>query len=332
MIELIPHGTNYDFIGKWRWTVLGSLAVIALGLAAIPVLGLRWGIDFAGGAEVQVHFEDGVDASVNAVRAAVRDLGLGEPTVVRSEVGGQDQYLIRYLGTREQAEGETQNQAADRIQAALVEKVGAVTVDRVEFVGPKVGAELRSAGTKAMAIAWLMILVYIGFRFSPRFAPGAVVALIHDVVVTSAIWILLGQPFDLQVLAGLLAIVGYSINDTIIIYDRIRETMALRTSHDLADVINRSVNATLSRTILTGGLTLVAVLALLLAGGPAIFPFSATMAIGIVVGTYSSIYIAAPIMLILERRFGETAGTAGKSAAKGAGKKRGGKRPKAARA
>ncbi len=328
MIELIPHGTNYDFIGKWRWAVLASLAVIALGLAAIPILGLRWGIDFAGGTEIQVHFDDGVEANVALVRSAVRDLDLGEPEVVRSELDGQDQFLIRFLGAREQAEGETQNQAADKIKAALAETVGAVTMDRVEFVGPKVGAELRSAGTKAMAIAWLMILAYVGFRFSIRFAPGAVVALIHDVVVTSAIWILMGQAFDLQVLAGLLAIVGYSINDTIIIYDRIRETMAVHTAHDLEDVINRSVNATLSRTILTGGLTLLAVLALLLVGGPAIFPFSATMAIGIVVGTYSSVYIAAPIMLILERRFGETAVAAGKSA----GKKGGGKRPRAARA
>jgi len=328
VIELIPHGTHYDFIGKWRWAVLGSLAVIALGLAAIPVLGLRWGIDFAGGTEVQVHFDDGVEADVALVRSAVRDLDLGEPEVVRSELDGQDQFLIRFLGAREQAEGETQNQAADRIKAALTETVGAVTMDRVEFVGPKVGAELRSAGTKAMAIAWLMILAYVGFRFSVRFAPGAVVALIHDVVVTSAIWILLGQAFDLQVLAGLLAIVGYSINDTIIIYDRIRETMAVHTAHDLEDVINRSVNGTLSRTILTGGLTLLAVLALLVAGGPAIFPFSATMAIGIVVGTYSSIYIAAPIMLMLERRFGESTAAAGK----GAGKKGGRKHPKAARA
>jgi preprotein translocase subunit SecF len=328
VIELIPHGTNFDFIGKWRIAVISSLAVIVLGIAAIPILGVRWGIDFAGGTEVQVRFADGVEASVNLVRAAVRDIDLGEPEVVRSELDGQDQYLIRYLGAREQAEGETQNQAADRIKAALEAGVGAVTVDRVEFVGPKVGAELRSAGTKAMAIAWLMILVYIGFRFSSRFAPGAVVALIHDVVVTSAIWLMLGQPFDLQVLAGLLAIVGYSINDTIIIYDRIRETLAVHTSHDLEEVINRSVNATLSRTILTGGLTLLAILALLLVGGPAIFPFSATMAIGILVGTYSSIYIAAPIMLMLERRFGEAPGAAGKTA----GKKGGGKRTRPARA
>ena len=328
MIEVIPHGTHYDFIGKWRIAVFGSLAVIALGLAAIPIIGLRWGIDFAGGTEVQVHFAEGVEASVSLVRAAIQDLDLGEPEVVRSELDGQDQFLIRYLGTREQAEGETQNEAADRIQAALEQGVGAVTVDRVEFVGPKVGAELRSAGIKAMAISWMMILAYIGFRFSVRFAPGAVVALIHDVVVTSAIWLMLGQAFDLQVLAALLAIVGYSINDTIIIYDRIRETMSVHTAHDLEDVINRSVNATLSRTILTGGLTLLAVLALLLLGGPAIFPFSATMAIGLIVGTYSSIYVAAPIMLMLERRFGEAASAAGKSP----GKKGGGKRPKAARA
>jgi preprotein translocase subunit SecF len=156
-----------------------------------------------------------------------------------------------------------------------------------------------------MLIGFALILLYVAMRFSWRFAPGGVIALVHDVLVTCAIWILWGQPFDLQVLAALLALVGYSINDTIVIYDRIRELMAVHTAHDLADVINKSVNATLSRTILTSGLTMLSVIALLVLGGPVIFPFAASMAIGIVVGSYSTVYIASPIMLILEQRFGE---------------------------
>jgi preprotein translocase subunit SecF len=172
----------------------------------------------------------------------------------------------------------------------------------VEFVGPKVGAELRRAGLKAFFIAFGLILIYVAVRFTWSFAPGTVIALIHDVLATAAIWILLGQQFDLEVLAALLAIAGYSLNDTIIIYDRIREMMHVHTTQDLPDVINRSVNQTLSRTLLTSGLTMITVLALLFLGGEVIFSFSAAMAIGIVIGSYSSIYIAAPIMLLLEQR------------------------------
>ena len=198
-----------------------------------------------------------------------------------------------------------------QLEAALAERVGALEVTRVEFVGPKVGAELRNDGIKAIAIACLLILIYIAFRFTPRYAPGAVVALVHDVLVTSAVWIVFGLEFDLRVLAALLAVLGYSLNDTIIVYDRIRENMELRTKVDLADVLNRSVNQTLSRTILTSGTTLVAVLALLFLGGETIFPFALAMAIGIAVGTYSSIFIAAPILLWLENRYGGVTTAAG---------------------
>jgi preprotein translocase subunit SecF len=134
-------------------------------------------------------------------------------------------------------------------------------VERVEFVGPKVGAELREDGIKALAISWLLLLIYIGFRFSIRFAPGAVIALIHDVLVTAAIWILLGLEFDLRMLAALLTIIGYSLNDTIVIYDRIRENMELRTKYDVKEVLNLSINQTLSRTLLTSLTTVLAVLA-----------------------------------------------------------------------
>ena len=178
-------------------------------------------------------------------------------------------------------------------------------MERVEYVAPRVGDELRRDGLFAILIACLMILIYIAFRFSTRFAPGAVVALVHDVGATAGIFVIFGLEFDLRVLAALLAIVGYSLNDTIIIYDRIRENMELHTKHDLVDVLNRSVNQTLSRTVLTSGTTMVAVLALLIVGGTVIRPFAIAMAIGIVVGTYSSVFIAAPTLLWLETRFGD---------------------------
>ena len=182
--------------------------------------------------------------------------------------------------------------------------MGPHVVQRVEFVGPRVGGELRRDGRNALIIACLLILVYVAFRFSARFAPGAVVALVHDIGITAGLFVILGLEFDLRVLAALLAILGYSLNDTIIIYDRIRENMELRTKHDLVDVLNRSVNQTLSRTVLTSGTTVAAVLALLFLGGEVLRPFAIAMVIGIVVGTYSSVFIAAPTLLWLENRFG----------------------------
>jgi preprotein translocase SecF subunit len=199
-------------------------------------------------------------------------------------------------------------------------------------VGPRVGAELRRDGLLAIFWASFFMMIYIGFRFSLRFAPGAVVALVHDVGVTAGIFVILGLEFDLRVLAALLAILGYSLNDTIIIYDRIRENMELRTKHDLPEVLNLSVNQTLSRTVLTSGTTMAALLALLFLGGEVIRPFALAMTIGVVVGTYSSIFIAAPILLLLENWSNRReAGRTGKGprAAKNAGGKRA-KRPRAA--
>jgi preprotein translocase SecF subunit len=210
----------------------------------------------------------------------------------------------------------------DRVAFALKNDVGPVEVRRVEFVGPRVGAELRRDGLYAMSIASLLILAYIAFRFSLRFAPGAIVALLHDVGVTAGLFVIFGLEFDLRVLAALLAILGYSLNDTIIIYDRIRENMELRTKHNLVDVLNLSVNQTLARTILTSGTTMAAVLALLVVGGEVIRPFAIAMAIGIIVGTYSSTFIAAPTLLFLETRFGggESGVGAGSGAAADAGR------------
>jgi preprotein translocase subunit SecF len=301
VFELIRPDTHYDFIGKWKYCVAGSIGIILLGLAAIPIKGIRWGIDFIGGTEVQVRFSEGVQAGEGKIRDVVQSVGVGEPSVVRYGEPTSSEFLIRFQGGAED-QGAQQNLIVDRIQKALTEQIGALSVDRVEYVGPKVGAELRRNGTKALLIAFALILVYVGFRFSIEFAPGGVIALVHDVLVTSSIWLLLGQQFDLQVLAALLALIGYSINDTIVIFDRIREVMGVHTKQDLPAVINQAINQTLSRTILTSGATLLAVTALVLLGGEVIFPFAATMAIGIVVGSYSTVYIASPIMLLLSDR------------------------------
>lgn len=341
MIELVKPGMHIDFLGARRICAMASLALIVIGLAAIPVRGFRTGIDFAGGTELQIRFMGDGAVDEGSIRGVLGDLDIQGAAVVR--YGGDDsrEFLVKLPGELvlpgSSRDGEAASEARDaeleatpepaeeaaaavddasstspaervaflrKLEGALTEELGPVEIARVEFVGPKVGAELRRNGILALSIACLLILIYIGFRFSLRFAPGAVVALIHDVVITSGIWVLLGLEFDLRVLAALLAIIGYSLNDTIIVYDRIRENLEIHTKHNFEDVLNLSVNQTLSRTLLTSITTLLAVLALLFLGGPVIAPFALAMAIGIVIGTYSSVYVAAPTLLWLEQRFG----------------------------
>jgi preprotein translocase subunit SecF len=336
LFELVPTGTHIDFIGRRRVAILTSLLVIAVGLGSIPWRGFRTGIDFSGGTEVQLRFQGDKPVDEGEIRTVLSGLGISGASVIRFGAEGGKEFLVRVPGElavpeagQEAGEGEdaatttpdSRRAYFERLQTALQTAVAPVDIERVEFVGPKVGAELRRDGILSLSVACALILVYIAFRFSLRFAPGAVVALVHDVLVTSGLWVLLGMEFDLSVLAALLAIIGYSLNDTIIVYDRIRENMALRTTREIEDLLNRSVNQTLSRTLLTSGTTLLAVLALLIFGGPVIRPFALTMAIGIVVGTYSSIYIASPMVLWLEMRFGKSAGrAAGKAAGKATGK------------
>ncbi len=335
-LELIPPGTHIDFIGKRRVCAAISLGVIAVAVAAIPLRGVRLGIDFAGGTEIQLRFQDAAAVDEGAIRRVVTACGVNDPMVVR--YGGSDsgEFLIRFRMDRaapaaERVDGDgscpltdedlerlaaaaasgggggeegEKGEIVDRLQFALSNAVGPNVVDRVEFVGPRVGAELRRDGVYALGLASLLVLFYIAFRFSVRFAPGAIIAMLHDVSITAGLFVLMGLEFDLRVLAALLAILGYSLNDTIIIYDRIRENMRIRTKFDLVEVLNLSVNQTLARTVLTSGTTLAAVLALLFLGGEVIRPFAIAMAIGIVVGTYSSVFIAAPTLLFLEERFG----------------------------
>ena len=331
--EIIKPGTHIDFVRFAKPAALLSATLIVIGLAAIPVQGFRLGIDFAGGTEVQVNFPGDTPVSDSAIRDAIGGI-VSDVSVVRFGAVDSREYLIKFRG--EQGE---KGEIVDQIMSALREGLGDAREDRVEFVGPKVGQELRGDGLRALGVAGLMVLIYIAFRFTTRFAPGAIVAVLHDVLVTGGLFVLMGMEFDLRVLAAMLAIVGYSLNDTIIIYDRIRENMEIRTKSDLPEVINHSINQTLSRTILTSGTTLLAVAALLVIGGEVIRPFAIAMFIGIVVGTYSSIYIAAPTLLVLEAwaKRGKSNPSGGKSSSGGGKSAPGGKtgartKPKKAKA
>ncbi len=318
--EIVPPGTRIDFIGKRRVAAALSLGLILASLVAIPIRGVRLGIDFAGGNEVQVRFAEGVAVDEGQIREVLSSTEVvSDPTVMRFGTGETQEYLIKFLSDEGSAAGLSGEEVvmaegagnpvmpgkadqAQQLESALREGIGPLEVQRVEFVGPRVGAELQSDGLLSLFWASLAILAYVAFRFSSRFAPGAVVAVIHDLLVTAGIFIMLGLEFDLRILAAMLAILGYSLNDTIIIYDRIRENLETHTKAKLPEVLNLSVNQTLSRTVLTSGTTLLALLSLFFLGGDVIRPFAFAMLIGVLVGTYSSIYIASPLLLLLEAR------------------------------
>ncbi len=304
--EIVKPGIHIDFIGKRRLCAGLSAALILASLAAIPIRGIRLGIDFAGGSEIQVKFAPESEADEGRIREIVTAIeGIDDPSVVRYGEVADREFLIKFKGDLKE-EGDV-SEGRDRIQwveKGLAEGIGPVVVQRVEFVGPRVGSELRNDGLMALFWASVVILIYIAFRFSSRFAPGAILAVLHDLSITAGIFVIFGLEFDLRILAAMLAILGYSLNDTIIIYDRIRENLALHTKFDLPEVLNLSVNQTLSRTVLTSITTLLALGSLLILGGQMIRPFAIAMMLGVLVGTYSSIYIASPTLLLLESRLG----------------------------
>ena len=312
--EIVPSGTNINFLGHRKICLVISLVLIGLGIGWTAVNGIRVGIDFVGGTEIQLLFDEGVPADESVIREVAREVGFKDVSVVRFGEEGSNEYLIRFKADPKSAEvaeseepvdGLASNTRIISLENAIRERIGGFTEQRVEFVGPKVGAELRSDGANALLLSALAILAYVAFRFNARFAPGAVVAVVHDLSITAGLLVIAGVEFDLRILAAMLAILGYSLNDTIIIYDRIRENMELHTTADLEEVLNTSVNQTLSRTVLTSLTTMVALLSLYFLGGEVIAPFAFTMLIGVVVGTYSSIFIASPMLLFLEQRYGD---------------------------
>jgi preprotein translocase SecF subunit len=296
--RLIPDDTHIPFVRYRYWAYAFSTALVLLTLILVPTKGLNFGIDFRGGILMEVGMPTAAP-DLAAMRAVLNGLGLGE--VALQEFGRPSDILIR---VEHQAGGEQgQIAAVDKVKAALAERFGQdVSYRRVEFVGPKVSADLLWAGTQATAYALLAILAYVWFRFEWQFAVGAVVALIHDAVTTVGVFALLGLEFNLASIAAILTIIGYSINDTVVIYDRVRENLRRYKAMPLPELIDRSINETLARTVMTSLTTLLALLALLFVGGPAVRDFTIAMIWGVVIGTYSTIYVASPMVLHLHLR------------------------------
>lgn len=294
-MEIIKPGINLDFVGKRKIAIIISLVLLAIGCVSLLAKGgPEYGIDFSGGTLVQIKFDNATTAA--DLRSNLGGLDLRGLTI--QQVGEQgNEFLVRVQDSSENLEI-----LAGKIQSTLEGKYGAgqLEIRRTEMVGPQVGKDLRNKGAQAILFAIVGMLVYITFRFEFRFGAGAVIALFHDVLITLGLMSLLNLEVDLTVIAGFLALVGYSVNDTVIVCDRIRENLGKLHNHPLTVVINRSINETLSRTIMTSGLTLLSVLALYLVGGSVIHNFAFVLLVGIIVGTYSSIFIASPVILFWE--------------------------------
>ncbi len=296
-MEFIRPNINLDFVGKRKVSVLLSAAVILIGLLSLTFKGgPNYGIDFAGGTLVQIKFEQKTTAG--DIKAGLKGLELG--SVVVQQFGDEpNEFLVRAQKSSAELEGISQG-----ISGKLEESYGkgAVEVRRAEMVGPQVGKDLREKGIMAIVYAMIGILFYVTWRFEFRFAVGAILALVHDVLITLGVFSLFNMEIDLPIIAAFLAIIGYSLNDTIIVYDRIRENMGKHSKDGFVAIVNRSINETLSRTILTSGTTLMVVAALFIFGGGVIHSFAFALLIGVVVGTYSSVFIASPLLIFWDER------------------------------
>lgn len=295
-MEIFKPDINLDFVGKRKLALIISLVVLAIGIVSLVFRGgPSYGIDFAGGTLVQIKFSETTSAA--QLRATLEGLDLHGLTIQQVGDDNANEFLVRA-----QEAGEKLENFAAKISTALIKDYGAgkAEIRRTEMVGPQVGKDLRNKGVQAIFFAILGMLAYITFRFEFRFGAGAVIALFHDVLITLGLMSLLNLEIDLTVIAGFLALVGYSVNDTVIVCDRIRENMGKLHNQSLAHIINRSINETLSRTVMTSGLTLLSVLALFLFGGSVIHNFAFVLLAGIIVGTYSSIFIASPVILVWE--------------------------------
>ena len=303
-MQLIKAGTQIDFVGQSRVCGLLSITLVLVSIVLMFVPGFKLGIDFKGGTvvEVKVPAEAG-PVDEGRVRQAASAIGFTDAVIVRIGPPEDRGFRINVAVSEEQSKD-----LATRIVEGLSEQIGVpVAPQRIESVGPRVGRELRLAGLGALLLSWGLILIYIWFRFDLRYAPGAVAALVHDVLITTGVFLALGLEFNLQVLAALLVVIGYSLNDTIVIYDRIRENLEERGATHLEDVVNQSINQTLSRTLLTSLTTMMVVVSLILLGGPVLRDFAFALLIGIMVGTYSTIYVASALLILMERRFGQSA-------------------------
>jgi preprotein translocase subunit SecF len=295
-MELIKPGTDINFVGRMKLAFSISLALIVISLFSLIIhKGPNLGIDFAGGTLVQIKFKEAT--SVNDIRSPLKTINLGNSIIQRFGYQDNNEFLIKTEKSSSELKG-LSGMIEEALRTAYPE--GSFEIRRVEVVGPKVGKDLRQKGMLAMLYAIIGILIYITWRFEFRYAIGAIIALVHDVIITVGIFSVLNKEFTLPIIAALLTIIGYSLNDTIVVYDRIRENFRSQKRQPLTQIVNESINQVLSRTILTSGTTLLVVGALFFLGGAVIHDFAFALLVGVMIGTYSSIFIASPTVLAWE--------------------------------
>lgn len=293
-MEFFKHNTQIDFMAQRKWAAILSLILFVMSIAALCVNGLTWGLDFTGGTQIQLSFKE--SANIPDIQQKLMNAGFHDATVV--SYGTSKEVLVTLVPKG----GVDAMQSVDA-QAALVKQVLSVLPDaapaEVSSVGSQVGKEMTSKGLIAVIVALIGTMVYIAFRFDMRFAIGSTVALIHDPILILGVFSFLHVEFNLVALAAVLTVIGYSLNDTIVIFDRVRENFRKLRKAEPIEVMNQAINQTLSRTIMTSALTLTVVLALFFLGGTSLHAFSLALIIGIVVGTYSSIYVAGSLSIWL---------------------------------
>ena len=286
-MEFFNPNSNVDFMGARKWTAALSILIFLVSITALLVNGLKWGLDFTGGTQIQITYPTAAD--LPQIRKSLHDIGFKEAQVI--SYGTSKDVLISIAPRGELDQG----LEVDKVMNVLP---GAVK-QRVEFVGPQVGKELATKGALAIMVALLATMIYIAMRFEFRLAFSSAVALIHDPVLILGVFAMFHIEFDLKALAGLLAVIGYSLNDTIVVFDRVRENFIKIRRGTPIEIMNTSINQTLSRTIMTSVLTLFVVVALFVYGGESIHGFALALIIGIIVGTYSSIYVAGALAVVM---------------------------------
>lgn len=301
MIRLL-YGTHYDFIRFWRYAVGLTIAFLVIGLTALSIRGANYSIEFTGG--TLVHVEFGQAPNIADIRATLAGTQVGRTEI--QQFGSPTEFTIRAQDP-EVVEGQAAGaeRVSRSIETALRDRFGSenVTIVRTEAIGPRVGAELRRGAMIAILISFAITLIYLAIRFEWRFGLAAIVATAHDILGAIAFIELMNLEISLIVVAALLTVLGYSMNDTIVIFDRVRENLRKSRNEPLYDTLNRSVNETLPRTVITGLTTMASLLALLIFGGAVIRPFAWVLLFGIIIGTFSSIYVASPVLLWIERKW-----------------------------
>ncbi|ATH07784.1 protein-export membrane protein SecF [Halobacteriovorax marinus] len=295
MFEIISNNTKINFVNKFSITTVISLLLVSVSLFGI-ITKMNYGVDFRGGAEIQLKFKESIN--LDGLRKELADAGFKGIAAQTIGERSQNEFLVKVQGDETNL-----NQITEKVSETLLASYASkgVEVRKVDIVGPKAGAQLRISGFQAMLWALIAIMIYIGLRFDFKYSPGAIVALFHDVTIILGVFAFFNVEFTLQTVAALLAVIGYSVNDTVIVYDRVREHEDKNSALNLASHINNAVNETLSRTIMTSLTTLFVSVVMYFFGGLAIRDFFLAISLGVLIGTYSSIFVAAPVTLFFDR-------------------------------